>query len=211
MARNSLSSFLSEHSVEYVLVPNLVGQLATVFRAIPIFFWASREGNITAQRSFRDLPVRILSVFARRPKISASRPKSIFMKINVQLLEYAAKGAVAGIPTLAGIPLTASLQNFGLDCSCCWFRLNGLVGDTGDQIVEIPLDERTVAFRNASNSRLHGPLSDSQIQAIASSCSASTWKDAVDKVRSLRADTKTTGRYLYFGGYKPFHLILLPS
>jgi hypothetical protein len=209
MSQNSLSSFLSEHSVEYALVPNLVRQLTATFQdVIPIFFWSTREGNTTAGCSFRDVPVKILSIFARRPKISASRPESIFMKINSQLLEYATRAQKAGIPTLAGIPLAASLEAFGLHSSCCWFQLNGTSGDIGDQFVEISLDGTTFAVSNTSNGRLHDPLSGTQIQAIASNSRVFSWENAVDIIRSLRTDEESTVRYFNFGGYKPFHLIL---
>jgi hypothetical protein len=141
MRQNSFHSFLSEHSVEYALVPNLVGHLTVKFRSvIPIFFWSTREGNATARSSFHDVPVRILSVFARRPKISASHPNLIFMKINTQLLVYATKSAQHGIPTLTGIPLADSLQAFGLHSPCCWYKLNRGAGDIGDQSVKVSRD-----------------------------------------------------------------------
>ena len=87
-------SFISEHTAEYILVPNLLRRLTPHYQhIIPMFFWSTREGNTIAARTMSDVTVRLLTAFPRRPKIAASHPNRITMKVNQRLLAYARAGA----------------------------------------------------------------------------------------------------------------------
>ena len=119
-----MTSFISEHTAEYILVPDLVRRLMPEFPDIvPLFFWASREGNTTAQWSMEGVPVRIVTAFPRRPKILPDRSNRILMKLNGQLFNYASESSGRGIPVIAGVPLVTSLPTLRLNARCCWFEI----------------------------------------------------------------------------------------
>lgn len=197
-----LSSFISEHTAEYILVPDLVRRLAPDFQeVIPIFFWATREGNSTAAMTMFETSVRILSAFARRPKILAE--DRIMMKINPELVQYSRISADAGIPVLAGIPLVSSLSLLRLSSKCSWYEL----GNTGESYVEVMLDGKAVSEQHVRN-QFTTPLDDKQIREMASRSPVMTWASAVATIRAIRSQQSAFTHYPFFGGYKPFHLLL---
>ena len=66
----SLESFISEHTSEYILVPNIVRRLTQKFnQVIPVFLWLTREGNTTALEMMDGKQIRLLTAFPRRPKV----------------------------------------------------------------------------------------------------------------------------------------------
>ena len=67
-------SFMSEHTVEYALVPKMIGILAPQFpRVIPIYFWATREGSRISRLCDVSGKVRVIAVFPRRPQGAITR------------------------------------------------------------------------------------------------------------------------------------------
>ncbi len=104
-----LESFISEHSAEYILVPNIVRRLTPKFTQVaPVFLWLSREGNRTALEMMAGKRIRLLTAFPRRPKILS--PNSIAMKVNHELVAYSERSADAGMVVLLGVPLVSSLS-----------------------------------------------------------------------------------------------------
>ena len=105
-----LSSFISEHTGEYALIPDLRRRLSPRYRNIvPIYFWSSREGNVRMLEKLRPMPVRLLTAFARRPKVDKRHPGTIYLKVNKELVEYAHASEPLGLPVIAGIPLVSSV------------------------------------------------------------------------------------------------------
>jgi len=204
-----LESFISEHSAEYVLVPNIVTRLTGKFsQVIPLFLWLSREGNATALGMMAARQIRLLTAFPRRPKLLSSSQDGITMKVNRELLAYSAASADAGIIVLVGVPLLPSLSMLRIDTECCWFELKGCATTDRDYFVEIGLDG-TVISNDAPAQALSGPLSDAQIQDAANRCRMMPWTLAVEKIREVRSFQPKFRGFPFFGGYKPFHLMLL--
>jgi hypothetical protein len=204
-----LESFISEHSAEYVLVPDIVRRLTGKFaRVMPIFLWLSREGNSTALRMMAGKRVRLLTAFPRRPKVLAGSEDRITMKVNRELPRYSAASADAGIAVVVGVPLVSSLSTLRVETECCWFELSGCATTGRDYFVEIGRDG-TVISNDAPAGALSGPLSDAQIEDAANRCEAMPWGLAVEKVRRVRSLQAESRGYPFFGGYKPFHLMLL--
>jgi len=201
-----LKSFISEHTAEYVLVPDLVRRLAPDFlEVIPIFFWATREGNSTAAMTMFETSVRILSAFARRPKIWGE--DRIMMKINPELVQYSRVSADAGIPVLAGVPLVSALSQLRLFSKCSWFELSAWHGTSVEPYVEVMLDGKGVSEQCAGN-QLPTPLCDKRIREIAGRSRVISWAIAVATIREIRRQQSEYTHYPFFGGYKPFHLVL---
>jgi hypothetical protein len=198
---------MSEHTAEYVLVPDLVRRLSPHFRAIiPMFFWSTREGNATARKLMSNISVRLVTAFPRRPKISRSAENQITMKVNQELLSYASVSADAGIPVFAGIPLVASLSTLRVESSCCWFDLREFTTADRDCFVGMTLDGAITPDHQAQEfSPL--PLNDLQILAIVNESPVLPWVDAIEALRRIRYMAPESGRFSFFGGYKPFHFV----
>jgi hypothetical protein len=172
-----------------------------------MFFWSTREGNATTRKLMANMPVRLLTAFARRPKISRLREGHVTMKVNQELLTYARVSTSAGIPVFSGIPLVSSLFTLRVECPCCWFDLREFVSADRDCFVVITLDG-TIASNHPSHKLSPRPLNDLQILAIVNQSSVLPWEDAVETIRRIRYMTPESGRFSFFGGYKPFHFVL---
>ncbi|WDK24333.1 hypothetical protein JH274_13375 [Xanthomonas campestris pv. incanae] len=100
MAKNS-TSFMNERSLEYVVVPELVRIIsANGNSGAPIFFWKSREGEARSAHTHNGKMVRVVALFARRPKINED-PDIVSGKINWQLINFAIEAYKYGIPSIA--------------------------------------------------------------------------------------------------------------
>ncbi len=203
----SLESFISEHTAEYILVPNIVRRLTQKFnQVIPVFLWLTREGNTTALEMMDGKQIRLLTAFPRRPKVLS--PNGIAMTLNHELIAYSERSEAAGMVVLVGVPLISSLPTLRIDAHCCWFELNGRAATKGYFLVEIGLDGNVIS-NHAPARALSGPLTDAGIEDAADRCRVMPWREAVEKIREIRSIESEVHGFPFFGGYKPFHLMLL--
>jgi len=199
------TSFISEHTAEYALVRSLVGVLSRQFSTIiPIYFWATREGSSIAGRGVGQQNVRVITAYARRPKVVNPDDSIVLMKINALLLQAGAAGLDVGIPVLAGVPLASGLLQFNIETPCSWFHINGRV--PGDRDVEIRISLSGEA-QDSDSSRpgVLGPLTaDDLLSIVQSEARAMPWDVAVDCISSGEGGI---GGF-FFSGYRPFYLVL---
>ncbi len=202
-----MGSFLSEHTAEFVLAPRAAEVFSSyAAAAIPIYYWASREGSRLALESSPDTHIRVVSIFARRPKVERTVPDRITAKLNAQLFRYSVAAEAVGIPTLAGFPLVASLRELRQTCRCMWFRLHG----ASVMDVEILMDLEGQCIEPRQIRELTGPteleaLADDVVQAAA----ILEWGNALEALRQLRWVEPDHGYMTFRGGYKPFQVLLL--
>ena len=197
------TSFISEHTAEFILAPRACAALRTRFRHVaPFFFWASREGSYRGSTCGPGgRPVRLASIFARRPKIIDETPDSIFVRLNPELFKRATASERYGIPVYAGVPFAKTLEELGDEPQCLWFRVHHNVSSDiqsyGTDLM-IPPDNKDA-------------LSDAQVAAdIEQASKEMTWEDAVDALRGIREEmvgVDSGGWWSQFGGYKPFHVV----
>lgn len=203
------TSFISEHSSEYILVAKLAGILNRQFdTVIPIYFLSTREGGLISSECSPSRLVKIVSVFARRPKVNVPNQPYVEVKFNESLFKIAGLSSLMGIPTFAGIPLASSIMDLNLAIDCAWFQLTG--SEIGDVAYEIALDGK-VLHKFRESSAIEGPLSQTElIGRVSSACRSIEWGDAIEKLRTIRRGTRDeTNGYPFGGGYHPFHLMLL--
>lgn len=203
---------MSEHTAEYVLVNDVVRRLAPAFpEAIPIFFWATREGNLTARESMSTLNFQVVTCFGRRPKLHSLADR-ILMKVNQQLLDYCRASSAVGIPVLAGLPLVRSLHLLRLTSHCCWFDLTKFLRFDGDSHVEVTLDGTEAAIFDSKRAA-QAPLENEEIQTLVGQSPILTWDRAVELFTDIRRGASLSaqaehGYFPFFGGYKPFHIVV---
>lgn len=199
------TSFISEHSAEYILVPQISSLMAKRFsKVVPIYYWSSREGSSISYACGYQ-PVSVISVFARRPKITPPYQPHIEVKFNETIFETAAQADSLGIPTFAGVPLASSLQDLTLDAKCAWFELTG---NNEDVIYKVSLDGEMIS-RSSDSAAVDGPLSEEELLSrVTKKYREKDWYQALDNVRELRRGAPERRYWFGVGGYRPFYLLL---
>lgn len=205
------SSFFSERTAEYILVPQLQHSLACHFgTAIPIYFWKSREGNRTSLRIQEPSLVRVLAMFARRAKVS-TRDNVVTGKINAELLSFALAADAMGIFTVAGFPAVRSLLELCTQPLTYWFRLthSGL----NDSSFVVDRSQNAPVPMDVSGTPLSWMTLPEVTGAVEGNTDVVAWGDAVDRLTELRMWCLKAGgrsKRSQFGGYNPVYF-LIPS
>lgn len=204
-----MSSFFNERTAEYVIVPDLQRHLSRRYGwAIPLFFWRSREGNATAKLLNGALRVRVLAVFARRPKCSGVA-NCVTGRINFELLEYCEHAKAAGIFSFAAFPAVGDLLALSHNPTIFWLALDE-AGEFTDFMVQIPDASGAPSVVMGRGPR---QLSlDDIFDGIESRSRDYSYEEAMDvigKLRSLRHGIPTHFFYS-MGGYRPVYFLLPP-
>lgn len=205
---SSPTGFISEHSAEYVLVPKACAALRARYRVVvPFFFWATREGGTLSHQIGPRSKVRIVSIFARRPKLLNPGDPRILVRFNEELFRRARASEPSGIPVYAGVPFVHSYEELGNDPICLWFRIAATLDpDSTNGTVDIEVDgsgECQTPLPSNLRQLQPGDLSDDVMESTA----GLDWCDALDTLRSIRRAVNS-GPW-FFGGYSPFHVLLI--
>lgn len=202
------TSFICEHTAEYILVPKLKEILRKRFDIVtPIYPWASREGSNISKELHKHDKFKVVGLYPRRPKlISAGDPK-ITVKISEQILLGAQTGIKLGIPVIAGCPLVKNFWELGNNPNCVWIKLNQ--GSTKNfelelgQIRSFEDVNQISKFIFANEGELLTYLSEkTELMDINS---------AILSFREIKRDSVGLGFYSYFrfmGFYKPVYFLL---
>ncbi|MDO9006455.1 MAG: hypothetical protein Q7V20_23680 [Aquabacterium sp.] len=205
-----MPSFFCERTAEYALVPALQSHLQSVFKfATPIFFWKTREGNRVSENQHLHGHVHLLAVFARRPKLQSDTGK-VYGKINQDLVTYAEKSSLAGVPAIAGFPVVESLFDLHSQASMLWFSLHGL--PRKDIEFSVALQARPHLTEDLDGALLQ-PLELTDIAANITRSRVFSWQDAMTQLSELRIDQADgyRSRVNWFGSsYKPVYFLVSP-
>jgi len=217
MAIGRVVSFLSEHSVEYAIVPRAVSVLKGAFdNVVPLYFWKTREGNGLSEALNADVTVRVLALFPRRPKLADLDDSApLYGKINAEIFEFSAMASKFGIPTAVALPLVRNIRQLGRDPRIVWIQIvPGNVDAQLESDVHLMFsDKEELVALDGSLPKSLSVMEESDLPRIISSNSARlTWHKATEAMSELRA---TSERYRYalrfFGGgaqYRPVYLIV---
>jgi hypothetical protein len=201
LPRTEPTSFICEHTAEYVLVPRVCEALRGRFDCVtPIFYWATREGSSRAQLCGPIRAIRVISIFARRPKLLDGQPNTIVVRLNEELLERASVSEGYGIPVYAGVPVSRTFAELGKEPKCIWLRLNGNSKPRDIQLYPFDAEPR----KPAEPSEI--PL-DTLVDETVKQARELSWDDAIEALRNMRRDRDGAARWPLFGGYKPFHIL----
>ena len=196
------TSFISERTTEYVLVPKLTNILKRKFDAvIPIFPWATREGSNISKQIHKQDKFRVVGMFPRRPKLNYANSSNIIIKINRQILLGAQDSLKLGIPIVAGCPMVKNFWELGSSPYCAWVKLEQMYTDdfeidTGNIQSFIP------DWIFPSEELLLNYLSEYSILM--------DYQKAIESFKQTIGILRETGYYRYFGigGYKPVYFLL---
>lgn len=204
------TSFLSEHTIEYCLVPKLNTELEKYWKVTPIYFWSTREGSNLSQKCDHGEQINILAMYARRPKLSRIGDKKIQVKLNASIQERAFSLKKIGIPTICGIPLVSSIFEFKLSCSCIWLSIapEGCV-KYKDIIIEYIND--TCITTNVYNNESLYEITTADIIKIIMRSASMTLCEAISEIKGIRRtyNSISFSRNPWFQtNYKPVYFLL---
>jgi hypothetical protein len=203
-----MSSFLTERTVEYAILPRLLSYLKQRFgAAVPMYFWATREGNSVAQELHANQRFRVLVVFARRPKVLADR-QHMLGKINQELFEFADRAFVHGLPSIAAYPAVRDLFELGGAFQTYWIPLMGLPHQ--DALFKVNLLRPDIGPEPFDGCQL--PFW--QLEDLGDAVAAATvliWRDAMRAIRDVRHAHRVIPGVGFLGGggsYMPVYILV---
>ncbi len=207
------TSFISEHTAEYVLVPRVVEILSRSYAvAVPFYYWASREGASLSRAVGPRSEIRLVSVYPRRPKFTEPGGEDITVRFNDLLFEAAAKSEPLGIPVFAGVPLASCLQELGGNTKCAWFRIPSSEAPPATTDIQLGLDGEV---RSTDPQLVEGPITEEEFSERVQRLSRPMeWSEVRGVIKMTRQRDGGDSRFysytpFWFNSYKPFHVLLM--
>lgn len=203
------TSFISEHTAEFVLVPILKRILKKEFEFVtPIFPWMTREGSNISALIHKDDKFKIVGLYPRRPKIHLQTKNTIFVKLNSEIICGAKFGKENGLPIIAGCPLSQNLWELGQTQKCMWIKLDFEQPVTKELKIDLAKNYSVnrelykMVFRNET--KIHN-----YIDKIAKTFDLFTAIEAFRNVK-MQSSRSMIGAYglAFMGGYKPVYFLL---
>jgi hypothetical protein len=200
-----MASFCNETTVEIAIAAQLRDVLGQgKRRVVPVHFWASREGSRTASRVHADVPLRLIALFARRPKSSAA-PHVVEGKINWELQRFAGVAKTVGIPTFAVFPCVNNLLDLSDTPPLLFLDIQG---EGGDVFFSVQLGESVNLLTSAVRPLVVTP--DAMIDRAYQMQKPATLEWWSQAIRDVRAHSTESGSWIPWGRatYKPLYLLL---
>lgn len=118
------TSYISEHSAEYYLVPALKEILQVEFSHVaPVFPWIHRELSKLSRHLHNDDQFHVLVMFPRRPKLLDQKSCEIHVTINPELDDFSKAGVSNGVPVIAGCPQAINIWDLSNCKKYAWLDL----------------------------------------------------------------------------------------
>jgi hypothetical protein len=199
-------SFVSEHTVEYILVPRFIRILKKRFESvIPVFPWITREGSSFSKLLHRSETFKLVGLFPRRPKYENVQEDVLYIKINFELIENCKVASDYNIPLVAGCPIIQNIwQLKEEDILCAWIKINQKAGDT--------YQLRMVKDKNSEYQRIKSDAffksEDHLLRFIGDNCKVINFAYAVDIIRKLNGRRRSYPFFFFGSGYKPVYFLL---
>lgn len=187
-------SFINERTLEYIIVPKFYNLLKEKYsNVIPIYYWATREGNNTAFEMLKNKTFKIVALYSRRPKLDNITTDTIFVKLNDILFEKSAILNEIGIPVFAATSGITSFDNFDYKSPSFYFHI---APNKRESIIKIDLKDI---------SKCQSLISEQFILDKIKKAKTLSW----DVFRAhLRSNNLTTRFSFYSGVYKPVYFLI---
>lgn len=93
------SSFISEHTAEYIILPPLINAIEKKYSSVlPLFYWSSREGGSHGRDSLRFNNYKVIAVYPRRPKVLKVNSETICLTFNDILFDALKNSILSAFP-----------------------------------------------------------------------------------------------------------------
>lgn len=203
MTDQKLSSIVSEHTTEFVLVPKITKILRAEYSmVVPLYFWLSREGGRRAKEIHEGQEFRVVALFPRRPKCTGESDSRIYFTVNEGLKDSAQLLLKRGVSCIAGCPLIKSFWQIDAGPQCIFIALDGNApGQYSFDVENAPMDEHGTIL--ASYSQL--------LRYVSESTRCLKFDElliALRESRSLQGPQHIDGTHMFSSLYKPVILLL---
>lgn len=205
------TSFICEHSVEFIIVPDLYKIFSNRYKKIiPLYFWKSREGSVVSYQCNKNIPLQVLVVYARRPKVICPNQDVILVRVNESIFEHALYLEENGIPTLIGFPRISTIMDFYIGCPCSYFRIEKKENYVSELDFQIGIESNKCKEKLPSN--INGPLSNEELLSVINCCKVyNSWEEVLNVLKCGMNNINTTGNFYYFyrefNNYKPIYFV----
>ncbi|NDL65868.1 hypothetical protein [Acerihabitans arboris] len=202
-----MPSFFSERTAEYSLVPAVLRALVKEFPSVaPIYFWRTREGNSVSQALNLHKRVRIMAMFARRPKIGKLE-NFVSGKINESVLNYAKHAREYGIATIGGFIAIDSFLDINNENRYIWFNLCNISESIYDYEFLCKINPCEIITEEDNFRKIKAINIEALIPIVNKYCKPLEWHHGMEIVYKLNQLT-SPGSHGFFGrlwggGYKP--------
>lgn len=199
------TSFMSERSAELILVPQLITLIKDTYPTItPLFYWRSREGNKMSQQSFQDQSIKVLILYARRPKVEYIGSGQIEIKLNELLFRRTELYATAGMPVIAGCPIADKLENLQMGVPCIWLKLTP---GGYEETITVNVSRPVIQSQQVNT------ISRDDILNMIAAAKNFSWPEALKVIDSVRRENIMSNhrsfRYGVYGDvYKPVYFLI---
>lgn len=199
------SSFISERSAEYILIPQFAELLFPLSnRIIPIYHWVSREGANLSKESLKNKPIKLVALFARRPKVDFIGSEQIEVKFNRELFDKAEYLIKHGITVFSGVPLVTKLDDVRIGAHCKWFNLQPTSFGCNEYVI---VDQDGKVLNDETNN-ISEVTSRNIVDIINYKSAQLTWIEAVGIIRNMNRNSNKNRKWFFVGGYKPVYFIV---
>lgn len=206
------TSFISEHSLEYMIAPQIGAVLKCKFsKVIPIYYWSTREGSSISSKIHANQKLRIMSVFPRRPKLEKNNTELIYGKINDSIIEFSGVAKSFGIPTIFCFPVITSL--FDIDSESILISMSVLNYDPLDIYFCVNKETKKVNFYDSQENRIE-ILNANSIIELAANAQEYYWNESITKMNELRNPYRRSKNdydriwFVWMSQYKPIYFLL---
>lgn len=206
-------SFISEHSIEYLVVLKVLNELHKEFGHIsPLYFWRTREGSSLA-RNCLTYGIRMIAVYPRRPKVLEVGSNVITFKINDYVRNNSIYLSSQGIPCFYSGPIISTLDAYDINCDCFISKSARVHEYNNYKSINMPdayitfVKEKSEIFCANMNDNID-IISFPEMLSFARQSKQMTWQKALEIIRELNM---VSSDYMFFKSlaqYKPIFFII---
>jgi hypothetical protein len=195
-------SFISEHTAEFVLVPQLTKILRQKFEVVvPIFPWLNREGNTFARSIHKQDKFHIVGLYSKRPKLNEESDKFV-IKINHEFIAGASQASKVNIPMIVGCPLIKKLWDLNENTNCIWIKLT----ETTKDFYYIECEDKLSNKLNFLQNTEIFNKNDDLLNFVVKNSKKVDYENFIYDIRNIRANSPVF--FMGFGIYKPVYFLL---
>lgn len=202
------TSFASERTLEYVLIPKIKDLLSHKYRVVPIYPWKQYEGNNLGKSSFDLRPIKVLAFFPRRPKVNHPFSNDIELKINNVLGITSTELDKHKIPCIAGAPLISNLDGLEENAPIVLFNIKGQ--EFRDTYYVIDKNNSKVINKEGDDS-IH-LINKNSLLDIVDAAPNIIWEKALEIIDTTKKKNNSISYNQFYGPrYKPIYFVLISS
>lgn len=197
------SSFVSERTIEYVLIPALSKILKQKYTSvIPVFPWMTREGTKLSRTIHHKDKFRVVGLYPRRPKLNLFDSSKLLIKIREEFIIGSEIALKLSIPLIVGSPLIRNIWDLDKDPECVWLR----VDETSDLNYELMFDVKLNGY-DLSNLTNNFKNHDDLLSFIDDRSMMYSYDEALNAFSKIRRE-RNYGFIFFYSAPKPIYFLL---